>query len=59
MISFKLDADAIELDEWGPPEELAAVTLEGKPIMYGIKLYNSGNGQILSGIYEVTKGRIQ
>ena len=44
MISFKLNADAIELDEWGPPEELAAVTLEGEPIMYGIKLYNSGNG---------------
>ena len=59
MISFKLDADAIELDVWGPPEELAAVTLEGEPIMYGIKLYNSGNGQILSGIYEVTKGKFK
>ncbi|MBN9237740.1 MULTISPECIES: cupin domain-containing protein [Phyllobacteriaceae] len=59
MIAFKLGAEAIGLDVWGPPENLSAVTLEGKPVMHGKNLYSSNGGQVLSGIYEVTKGRFK
>lgn len=59
MISYKIDAKNIDLDVWGPPEELAAVTLEGEPIMHGTNLYESRSGQVLSGIYEVTKGKFK
>ncbi|MDB5553522.1 MAG: protein of unknown function cupin 3 [Rhizobium sp.] len=59
MIAFKLGTQAVELDVWGPPERLSAVTLEGEPVMHGTNLYSSANGQVLSGIYEVTKGRFK
>jgi uncharacterized protein len=59
VIAYKLKSDPISLDVWGPPERLSAVTLDGSPLMHGKNLYSSGNGQILSGIYEVTKGRFK
>jgi uncharacterized cupin superfamily protein len=59
MIAFKIGAKAIDLDVWGPPERLSAVTLAGEPIMHGKNLYSANGGQILSGIYEVTKGRFK
>ena len=59
MIAFKLGTQAVALDVWGPPERLSAVTLEGEPVMHGTNLYTSANGQVLSGIYEVTKGKFK
>ena len=59
MIAFKIGTPTVTLDVWGPPERLSAVTLEGEPIMHGINLYTSANGQVLSGIYEVTKGKFK
>jgi uncharacterized cupin superfamily protein len=59
MIAFKLASNPVALDVWGPPEKLSAVTLEGAPVMHGTNLYSSAGGQILSGIYEVTKGKFK
>ena len=59
MIAFKLGGERIALDVWGPPENLSAVTLEGKPVMHGRPLYGGGEGPIGAGIYEVTRGRFK
>ena len=61
MIAFKINNDTrLDLDVWGPPENLAAVTLEGKPIMHGKALYgDSAQSPIKAGIYEVTKGKFK
>ena len=59
MIAFKLNEERIDLDVWGPPEKLSAVTLEGDPIMYGKPLYGTGEGPITDGVYEVTKGKFK
>ena len=59
MIAFKLNEERIDLDVWGPPEKLSAVTLEGEPIMYGKPLYGTGEGPITDGVYEVTKGKFK
>ena len=59
MIAFKLDGERIDLDVWGPPENLSAVTLEGTPIMHGRALFGDGEGPVSTGIYEVTRGRFK
>lgn len=59
MIAFKASEPKQSLDVWGPPERLAAVTLEGAPIMHGVHLYGSGEEPLSSGIYEVTKGKFK
>ena len=59
MIAFKLEHEKMDLDVWGPPERLSAVTLEGTPIMHGKALYSGGNGSISAGIYEVTRGKFK
>ena len=59
MIAFKLTHERMDLDVWGPPERLSAVTLEGSPIMHGRALYGSADNPISAGIYEVTKGKFK
>jgi uncharacterized cupin superfamily protein len=60
MIAYKLQGAAKpELEVWGPPERLSAVTLEGAPVMHGTFLYGSGEAALTSGIYEVTKGKFK
>ncbi len=59
MIAFKLGHDRIDLDVWGPPERLSAVTLEGVPIMHGKALYGGSEGPISAGVYEVTRGKFK
>ena len=56
MIAFKLKTDTkLALDVWGPPENLAAVTLEGKPIMHGKALY--GASEQSHWLFDVDKAR--
>lgn len=59
MIAFKLGRERADLEVWGPPENLSAVTLEGNPMMHGVHLYGGANEVISSGIYEVTKGKFK
>lgn len=55
MIAYKLGTEPIDLEVWGPPENLSAVTVSGEPIMHGITLFRAASGA-QTGVYEVTKG---
>jgi uncharacterized cupin superfamily protein len=60
VIAYKIHGQTKpDLDVWGPPERLSAVTLEGAPVMHGTFLYGSAESVLTSGIYEVTRGKFK
>jgi uncharacterized cupin superfamily protein len=57
MLPFKLDMDRIELDAWGAPEDIGAVTLEGPMQVSGKLLFGTLETAVSGGLYAATKGK--
>ncbi|WP_298286322.1 cupin domain-containing protein [Acidocella sp.] len=57
MLDFKLDMDRMPLDDWGTPENIGAVTVEGAVKISGKLLFGTLETPVSGGIYAATQGK--